>query len=324
MSDPKVIEYSRKEILTVFNGKQVSPILSFANPETDRAAATLVENANGRLSLSGVQPKYAVVVDDGKIRLTKDGERGTHILKPPPASTRIFERIDCPANEHLSMQIAEQVYKIDTAKNAICFFPDGTPAYITRRFDIKPDGDKYAMEDLASIAGISRDTSGDNYKYDILSYEECGEIIKEHTNAPKVEMLKFFRMVLYNYIISNDDAHIKNFTLIETTTGNYTLSPAYDLLNTFLHLASPGIFALSKGLFKEGMTQSDLTAISQQDFIEFGDRLGIPSRIVQKEIKTFASEQSQALNLIDSSFLSNPQKETYRDTYLYRVNTLKR
>lgn len=92
---------------------------------------------------------------------------------------------------------------------------------------------------------------------------------------------------------------------------------------TVLHLATPGIFALSKGLFKEGMAQSELGKIGQKDFIEFGNRLGIPTKIIQSEIKTFSSGQPRALKLIDSSILSDTQKKLYTDTYLYRTNTLK-
>jgi serine/threonine-protein kinase HipA len=39
-----------------------------------------------------------------------------------------------PANEHLTIQIAKQVYGITVAKNAVIFFKDGSPAYITKRF----------------------------------------------------------------------------------------------------------------------------------------------------------------------------------------------
>jgi serine/threonine-protein kinase HipA len=41
-----------------------------------------------------------------------------------------------PANEHLTMQIARQVYGIETAENALIFFKNGAQAYITRRFDV--------------------------------------------------------------------------------------------------------------------------------------------------------------------------------------------
>lgn len=41
----------------------------------------------------------------------------------------------CPANEHLTMQLAAQVYGIETAANTVCFFKDGEMAYLTKRFD---------------------------------------------------------------------------------------------------------------------------------------------------------------------------------------------
>jgi serine/threonine-protein kinase HipA len=65
-----------------------------------------------------------------------------------------------PANEHLTMQLARQVYKINTAENGLIFFKDGSPAYITRRFDIKPGGGKFCKEDFATFAGKTKDTTG--------------------------------------------------------------------------------------------------------------------------------------------------------------------
>ncbi len=47
-----------------------------------------------------------------------------------------------PPNEHLSMQIARQVFGIETAENALMFFKNGAPAYITKSFDVKEGGGK--------------------------------------------------------------------------------------------------------------------------------------------------------------------------------------
>ena len=58
-----------------------------------------------------------------------------------------------PANEHLTMQIARQVYGQNTAENALIFFKNGSPAYITKRFDVDIEGSKLAQEDFASLAG---------------------------------------------------------------------------------------------------------------------------------------------------------------------------
>ena len=82
-----------------------------------------------------------------------------------------------PANEHLTMQIARQVYRINTAENALVFFKNGTPAYITKRFDVKEKGGKWGKEDFASLAGKTKDNAGVNFKYE-YSYEEIGLLIK--------------------------------------------------------------------------------------------------------------------------------------------------
>ncbi len=55
-------------------------------------------------------------------------------------------------------------------------------------------------------------------------------------------------MMVFNFITLNDDAHLKNFSLINRGGGEYTLAPAYDLINTSLHLSVPRIFALDKSL----------------------------------------------------------------------------
>src|SRR5690606_40079276 len=66
-----------------------------------------------------------------------------YILKPIPRDLKKVDQV--PANEHLTMQIARQVYGINTAENALIFFSNGEPAYITKRFDVKEDGTKLGL-----------------------------------------------------------------------------------------------------------------------------------------------------------------------------------
>ena len=254
--------------------------------------------------------------------IPSEQERSRYILKPAPSSYALLERKDCPANEHLSMQLASQVYHIETAPNALCFFSDGEQAYITRRFDVAPDGSKYQQEDFASLAGLTKAHGGSDYKYSNLSYEECAEIIGKYTTAPSVEILKFFRIVVFNYLILNDDAHLKNFSLINRGDGEYHLSPAYDLINTSLHLYEPRIFALDKGLFHEGMHLTDTRTVTRVDFEEFGRRIGLATRLVKRELDNFATEQPLAKELINRSFLSDKLKKYYWQSYNYRRTTL--
>ena len=314
--------YSPTALKLLFDGQQVSHILPFNSPSHEGKDSEEYAKHVGRVSLSGVQPKAGMVVRDHQLVRPSDEERGRYILKPAPSSYALLERRDCPANEHLSMQLASQVYHIETAPNALCFFRDGEAAYVTRRFDVAPDGSKYSQEDLASLAGLTKANGGSDYKYSNLSYEECAEIIGKYTTAPSVEILKFFRIVVFNYLILNDDAHLKNFSLINRGDGEYHLAPAYDLINTSLHLYEPRIFALDKGLFREGMQFSDTRSVSRADFEEFGRRIGLNPRLLKRELDTFASEQSIVQELITRSFLSDKLKRYYWQSYNYRRTTL--
>ena len=315
--------YSPEACRKLFGGKQVSHILDFDSPNNDGADSTDYAEHIGRISLSGVQPKGSLVLRDGSLMKPKEGERGEYILKPAPVSYALLERKYCPANEHLTMQMAAQAYGIETAANALCFFRDGEAAYITKRFDVAPDGSKYPQEDFASLAGLTKANGGTNYKYGVLSYEDCADIIRRYVRAAQVDLLRFFRVVLFNYITLNDDAHLKNFSLIDRGNGDYRLAPAYDLINTSLHLHTPQIFALEKGLFKEGMKMTDIHTVDRNDFEEFGRRIGLPERMVKREIDTFAEESPIALELIEHSFLSEELKKSYKQSYQYRCFTIR-
>ena len=305
---------------TLFDGHAVSHIFSEASPDTGTVEANEALKSVGRISLSGAQPKFSIVVDDDKLRYIREGEQGTFILKPRPTAYQIINRDFCVANEHVTMQIASQVYGIETVANAICFFNDGTPAYITRRFDVHSKG-KYKQEDFAALLGYTKDNAGSNYKYDKASYEECAEVIHKYVKATLVDIRRFFRIILFNFVTLNDDAHLKNFSLIERN-GEYRLSPAYDLINTSLQLMNPHIFALDKGLFKEGMAFSDTHTISRSDFEEFGKRIGLPIKVIKQEIDMFAAEQPLVKELLGRSFLSPSLQKQYWMAFDYRRKML--
>ena len=315
--------YSPAARKQLFDGKEISHILDFDSPNNDGADNEAYLKNVGRISLSGVQPKASLVISaENQLVKPAENERGTHILKPAPTSYALLDRKYCPANEHLTMQLASQAYHIETAANAICFFKDGEAAYLCRRFDVGPDGQKYSQEDFASLAGLTNVNGGSDYKYSNLSYEECADIIRKYVKAAPVEILKFFRIVVFNYLTLNDDAHLKNFSLINRGDGEYHLTPAYDLINTSLHLSMPRIFALDKGLFKEGMQLTDTRTVGRKDFEEFGRRIGMSARLVKRELDFFATEYPLAKELIDRSFLSNTLKRNYWLSYNYRRATL--
>ena len=225
--------YSTACLRRIFQGRQVSHILPYAPPQSnDEDAEKFIENRK-RISISGVQEKLSLLLDKNKLRLTNKGEQGTYILKPIPRDVKNVDQV--PANEHLTMQIARQVYGLQTAENAMIFFIEGEPAYITKRFDVRENGAKWGKEDFATLAGRTEENAGPNFKYD-YSYEALGELLKKYVPAWRVEIEKLYSLIVFNYLFSNGDAHLKNFSLLETPVGDYVLSPAYDLLNTRIHV----------------------------------------------------------------------------------------
>jgi serine/threonine-protein kinase HipA len=75
------------------------------------------------MSISGVQEKFSILLDKNKLRLIKEGEQGQYILKPKRSAGENPEQMS--ANEHLSMQIAKQIFNIETAENALIFLVTG-------------------------------------------------------------------------------------------------------------------------------------------------------------------------------------------------------
>lgn len=313
--------YSPTALKTLFDSRIINHILNFDSPASANIDGRDAVRNVGRLSLSGAQPKFGLVIDGGELRYSAKDEQSTYILKPRPTGYQLINHAYCAANENLTMQIASQVYGIETAANGLCFFRDGQMAYITRRFDVHAGG-KYAQEDFASLLGLTKENGGSDFKYNNSSYEECAEIIRRYVKTAPVDILRFYRLILFNFITLNDDAHLKNFSLV--SYGNeYHLSPAYDLVNTSLHLYEPRIFALDKGLFKEGMHLTDTHQVSSADFIEFGRRIGLPEKLVIQELKRFTTPNEKADRMIDRSFLSNDLKRSYKLSYHYRQSMIR-
>lgn len=306
--------YSRACLSKVFKGRKVSHILPYdwpaSNPETDE----LFDNNRKQMSISGVQEKFSVLLDKNKLRLINEGEQGEYILKPIPGAGKNPECM--PANEHLTMQIAKQAYGIEVAENALIFFKNGSPAYITKRFDIKEDGSKSAQEDFASLARRTPQTHGENYKYS-GSYLDLFEIMKKFVPAYLLEATKLLKIVIFNYLFSNGDAHFKNFSLIETSMGDFKLSPAYDLLNSRIHIEDKD-FALEDGLLPKTLAQGKV--ISQ--FGILSEKAGINEKVYNDILNSMLKHTDLVEKLTFSSFLDEKTQRNYFQSYQTRLNKL--
>lgn len=305
--------YSPIVLRKLFEGKKVSPFLPYNSPENPKERAIFLENQT-HISISGYQEKFSLVLDGNELRLSNDGEHGTYILKPISPLPKNSEF--APANEHLTMQIAKQIFGIDTAENAIIFFKDGSPAYITKRFDYNENGEKLAVEDFASLLQKSPATDGEHYKYE-GNYLDLFSVLKQFVPAWKVEAPKLFSLILFNYLFSNGDAHLKNFSLIETKQGDFKLSSAYDLLNTKIHIDDTD-FALKDGLLPKSKSSGKI----KDQFLLLGNEAEIPAKTIEKIFANFISNADKVSSLVNRSFLNEKLKRNFLQSFERRIKKI--
>ena len=310
--------YSPRASKMLFDGEAVLPVINI-DFESERDQQQAKDNMSN-MSISGAQEKFSAVIDGGVIRLSRVGEQATHILKPAPLNLSLSTRKQIPANEHLTMQIAAQVYGIHTAANGLCFSSTGQPVYITKRFDVVDGVKDCSQEDFAAILLMTEEGADSNFKYH-GNYAQIADAIRKIIPAWMPQMEQFFRMVVFNYLYGNEDAHMKNFSLVNRG-GEYFLAPAYDLINTCVHILSGSDLGLLDGLSPD-IEKSDVYDRTghpcRLDFERFAERIGLPKKRAAMVLDMFMEIPQETYALINRSFLNDKMKRSYKRIILERT-----
>lgn len=259
----------------------------------------------GKLSIQGVQPKLSVKIDvlEETFRLTDRG--GMFILKMQTSWPHL------PENEDVTMRMAASV-GLEVPLHGLVYCKDKTFSYWIRRFDRPSTRKKLAVEDFAQISGENRAT-----KYN-SSMEKVIHIVDTYTSFPLIEKEKLFRLTLFNFLVGNEDMHLKNFSLIRK--GNQvTLSPVYDLLNTTL--------ALGKSVREEMALplRGKKANLMADDFLVYlgRERLGLPQVRIQSILNSFMKAIPQWNELLYSCFLTSKEQKEYQELICNRCERLK-
>lgn len=262
-----------------------------------------------KLSIQGVQPKLSVVLDVSKESFVIVDKGGTYILKPQNPQWN-----QLPENEDLTMRLAAMI-GIEIPLHGLVYCKDGALSYWIRRFDRpslrNPTKQKLSVEDFAQLAEEDRQT-----KYN-SSMEKVAKIINQFCTFPLLEQEKLFRLTVFNFIVGNEDMHLKNFSLV-TKGDMISLSPAYDLLNTTLAMGSgtQEEIALTLNGKKRKLNAHDLIEIYGKN------HLGLSNPTVERIIRTIQQKQPEWMNLIDRSFLRQDQKDGYKSIIQERLERL--
>ncbi len=273
-------------------------------PYTPKEQIQLAAQFAAKLSIQGFQPKLSIRLDVKKEIFEIVAKGGRFILKPPHP---IYDEV--PENEDLTMRLAK-IVGIEVPLHGMIYNVDGSLSYIIKRFD-RLRTQKRAVEDFSQLLEGSRDT-----KYD-SSMEKVISVIEKHCSFPMIEKIKLFKLTIFNFLIGNEDMHLKNFSLIRRD-NKVELTPAYDLLNTSL--------IITKSTEETALPiRGKKSRLTRSDFLDYYGmaRLNLSKQIMENELLIFQKALPQWQELLTESFLSEKMQTLYAALIHDRWNRLK-
>ena len=260
-------------------GKERLPSIPFGLSDLP----ALVSETGGRMSISGVQMKLSVRVNQESLALEPVAEGGTHILKPEPNQ---FPEL--PRNENLCMNFAAEL-KMSVPPHGLFPMADGTLCYIIKRFDRLEDGTKIHKETLFQILNAD-----DKYKG---SLEQIGKLMRAYVYNVGLDSISFFERALLSFFIGNGDMHLKNWALLTREDGKLALAPCYDFVSSKLYIPEEEDSALSINGRKNKLSRSDFDALA--------DSLQIDPKAAGNSLRKMYEAKEKIIDMSMHSELSN-------------------
>lgn len=236
------------------------------------ATAPLSKGAKKKMSLAGAQHKIAIIYDKGELLEPIGAMPSSHILKPQHEHPNDYWATVC--NEWFVMTLAGKV-GLQVPPVKIEYVPE--PVFIIERFDrdgAYPNQTRTHIIDSCQLKGLY---SGSKYR---LSNSNTLSTLVELVDEKALTRIRLFKWVLFNALIGNGDAHLKNLSFYVGSDG-YTLTEHYDLLSTIIY---HGKAALDCELSQKIGNSMYFHQLTKDDLVDFSLAIGLPARIAVKEI----------------------------------------
>lgn len=224
-------EVTRFELLLAF-GFDCAGAVSIVDPEPSALSEAMLDLDDpkemavltSRASLSGVQPKLAVVEEGGIYRPARINELSTHIAKFPSAN-----HPNLTLNEYLTTLAFKALLPDDEVVDL--GIEDvkglGEPALLIKRFDRGSEG-RLHFEEFNQLLGRSSRT-----KYD-GAHKDMADFILGTDGCLPTQAYLLYRRILAGLLLGNTDMHLKNFAMFHTSAG-LRLTPSYDQVAASLY-----------------------------------------------------------------------------------------
>ncbi|MEQ1733501.1 MAG: HipA domain-containing protein [Bacteroidia bacterium] len=276
-----------------FFGQLQTPLLAYNNEQLSALADKIIHS---QMAVTGVQAKVSLSINrnDEKStvkKLTIVGLYGDYILKPP---SEYYAHL--PEVEDLTMHLAE-VCGLKTVPHSLVYLQDGTLCYLTKRVDRTKKG-KLHMEDMCQLT--ERQTE-DKYKG---SHEQVAKTLLKYSANPLFDVTNFYELVVFSFLTGNADMHLKNFSLLENTEGDYTLAPAYDLVATALvNKADKEELALTLNGKKN--------KLNYNDFLTAFETSGLSKKVLDNTLENFFYCKKEMEAMVKQSFLTKEYQQNF-------------
>ena len=249
--------------------------MELAKEGATKSTELLVET---HISLAGASRKVGLYYDEaGKCWYKPYGTAAsTHIVKQ--SHVRLEHLV---LNEQLCMLTAAKL-NIDVPDSFIINVGDATSEevlFATKRYDRTKRGNgvdicspyRLHQEDFAQALGI---LAKDKYEVNDQDYlKKMFELINNYSANPIEDGLKLWDRVVFNYLIGNTDAHIKNYGLLYSSNlSSIRLAPAYDMVCTRIYGNRNDMSVMINGLL-------DCTKVTRDDFADMARTVSIGQRI---------------------------------------------
>jgi serine/threonine-protein kinase HipA len=245
-----------------------------------------------RLSLAGAQDKLAVRLERGAISLPLGGAPSTHILKPNVERFAgvVFNEAYCMRLAAAAGFPAAAVEIRDVA---------GIHFLLVKRYDRHhrpvPDGapvvERLHQEDFCQALGIVPEQK--YQKEGGPSLKQCFALLREVSSTPVIDLARLLDLVVFNYIVGNNDAHGKNFSLVyeRGATGELEirLAPLYDVVSTAYYPE------LSQDLAMRIGAQDSSEKVTLRDFEKLADDAKLGKPLVRERLIEMTERVRDAL-----------------------------
>ncbi|WP_440877040.1 HipA domain-containing protein [Thalassotalea sp. PLHSN55] len=226
-----------------------------------------------RMSIAGAQHKMLIIKHGDKFLEPVGASPSSHILKPEHSKPDLYWQT--VRNEWFVMNLAKAV-GLDVPHTEVCYLPE--PVYIIERFDRKnvfPDQLRMHALDGCQLLGLSR-----SLKYAQSNVEQLNQFTEALRGKGKAK-ITVFKWAIFNAIVGNTDAHLKNLSCLVTPDG-MVLSPMYDLISTAIY-DDEGRHLLAE-LSQPMGNAKVLGELTRNDVLAFGEGLGLNKTITQREL----------------------------------------